>query len=201
MGDTVVFCYLALPFGFIGSPGIYGRLMQAVRFYHRSFPHPSPLWNGNNGFEADVFVDGGMFLEVEIWNRPSLSVTTWEVGDDLFFVGNAISQANLASEGTWGVQLLQLGYRVNLEGDSISLPDPKISGAFNLINAPVSAPVVKHSISIASRRYADASIIGMTRVGPGGGWRIQLIRRCSIRNRIRYGFVVQIGGDGPLFGM
>ena len=90
--------------------------------------------------EADVFVDDGMFIAVEIGNRPSVSGPAWGFGANLFFGIGSISHMKLAAEGARGARLLLLGYHVNLEEDPISLPGPEIIGAFSLINASVFTP-------------------------------------------------------------
>ena len=83
--DSIVFFYLVLPFGFCGPPGIFGRVMGAVQFYHRSFTPQNNRWNGDFSFEAEVFVDDGMFIESVIGHRCDQTVEIWERGADLFF--------------------------------------------------------------------------------------------------------------------
>ena len=41
--DNAVFFYLVLPFGFAGSPGVFGRLTKASRWYRRRFTPPHIL--------------------------------------------------------------------------------------------------------------------------------------------------------------
>ena len=90
--DALVFFYLVLPFGFAGSPVIFGRVMDAVQYYHQSFVLACPEWNDSPPFHADVFVDDGMFLEAAIGHRQDKSVLVWGRGADLFFGLEAISK-------------------------------------------------------------------------------------------------------------
>ena len=98
-GDTAAPLYLAFPCGFTGSPGIFGRIAQAVRFYRRQFSPPTPIWSGKHGLEAEVVVDDGMFVAVGVGNRPFISSPTWEFGADLFPGFGSISKPKLATEG------------------------------------------------------------------------------------------------------
>ena len=132
---ALVFFHLVLPFGFSGSPGFFGRVIDAVQVYHRSFIPACPSWNDSVHFAADVFVDGGMFLEASIGHRQRKSVGIWGSGAVLFYGTGAISERRLSVEGSWAKELILLGFNVHLEGDFISLPEPKILGAINLINA------------------------------------------------------------------
>ena len=136
-GDSVVFFYLVLPFGFTGSPGIFGRLMQAVQSFHRLHRPVNPQWNGVEGLSAEVYIDDGMFIELEMGQRPRISVEVWEKGVRLFLGPTGISQKKLEIEGQWTEELLLLGFHVNLARDRVELPNPKVTGAAVLVNSPV----------------------------------------------------------------
>ena len=133
--DVVIFFYLVLPFGFTGSPGIFGRLMQGVQTYHRSYTPSNSLWGDSKPLHAEVFVDDGMFLEAQVGQRMEIATQVWGTGSDLILGDGSISKKKLGTEGTWEKKLVLLGYLVDLEEDTISLPDPKILGAVNLIRS------------------------------------------------------------------
>ena len=120
-GDSIVFFYLVLPFGFCGSPGIFGMVMEAVQLYHRSFAPRNHLWNGALYYDAEVFADGGMFLEALVGHRCDQTADVWERGGELFFDTGAISKKKIKVEGTWGTKLALLGYEVDLASNTISL--------------------------------------------------------------------------------
>ena len=58
--------------------------MGEVQFYHRSFTPDNHLWNGELSFEAEVFVDDGMFLETVVGRRWAQTVQVWGRGADYF---------------------------------------------------------------------------------------------------------------------
>ena len=133
--STLVFFYLVLPFGFSGPPGIFGRIMDAVQEYHRSFAPSHPLWNDCALFLAHVFVDDGMFLEASVGHRQHQTVEVWGRAAVLFYGEGAVSEKKLLAEGTWEERLILLGFEVDLRGDLIRLPEPKVLGAINLVNS------------------------------------------------------------------
>ena len=136
----VIFFYMVLPFGFTGSPGIFGRMTQGVKWLRSQFTPENPLWNGTHNIRSEIFVDDGMFIEACIGNRAQQSVEKWEWCATLIMGPTAISTKKLELEGTWENELVLLGYHVNLQSDVISLPDPKVVGAYNLIHQSVFNP-------------------------------------------------------------
>ena len=135
-GDNILFFYLDLPFGFTGSPGIFGRLTQAAQWFHRLRAPPVPSWNEEAPPHADVFAGDGMFIELTIGDRPQIAVETWGRGARLFRGLTCISERKLKDGGPWEDEAL-LGSHVNLKHDAISLPNPEITGAPSLINLHV----------------------------------------------------------------
>ena len=136
----VVFFYMVLPFGFSGSPGIFGRVTQGVRWLHARFHPVNRIWDGLQSFISEIFVDDGMFLEARLGTRQQQSVEKWEWAATKLLGPTAISAKKLELEGNWDGDLLLLGFHVNLKSDSIALPDPKLVGAYNLIHLNVFNP-------------------------------------------------------------
>ena len=130
--STILF-YLVFPLGFTGPPGIFGRIMQGVQYFHRSHFPPNPQWNGAERFSAEVFADDGMFIESFLGERPKICVELWEKGVRLFLGQTCISQKKLEMEGRWETEAVFLGFRINFDADLTSLPNPKITGAYNLL--------------------------------------------------------------------
>ena len=88
--DTILFFYLCLPFGFSGSPGIFGGIMEAVQFYRRSFIPCFPVWGDSLPFTDEVFVGDWMLSEASIGRRKGVGGSfgaRWR----LFFLFRAIS--------------------------------------------------------------------------------------------------------------
>ena len=124
------------PFGFDGSPGISGRIMETVLFYRQSFSSRARSGMDPHPFYADVFVDDGMFVEESVGRRQEKSAQVWGRGADLFFGTGARSARKLELEGQWLRDLVLMGYYDDLQNDLISFPCPEILGAAHLINTP-----------------------------------------------------------------
>ena len=133
--STMAFFYLVFPSGFSGSPGIFGRIMDAVQTYHRPFAPATPERNGDLPYYDDVFVGDAMFLEASIGHRQGQTVKVWDRAAEYFFGHEAVGKKKLDVEGRRGCRLILLGFEVNLEEDVIELPGPKILGAINLVSA------------------------------------------------------------------
>ena len=61
--ENFLFFYLVLPFGFAGSPGVFGRAVKAVGWFHHQRAPIDALQNGNINFRIAVYVDDGVFVE------------------------------------------------------------------------------------------------------------------------------------------
>ena len=135
--DNIIFMYLVLPFGFTGSPGIFGRVMKGVGWWHQKHGPTNVTRDGAWNFRSLIFVDDGMFLEPKVGTRPEQSVACFEHGARMLLGETAISKKKLELEGTWTQELLLLGYHVDLSSDSITLPEPKLVAAYHLIHLDV----------------------------------------------------------------
>ena len=133
--NNVVFFYLVLPFGFAGSPGIFGRVMEGVQVFHQTHDISHPHLNGQESLSALVCIDDGMFMELRLGNRPQISVNTWELGARLFMGIAGISGKKLRIEGSRTTELVLLGFHIDLERGLISPPNPKITGAAHLLSS------------------------------------------------------------------
>ena len=132
--DNLIFMYIVSPFGFTGSPGIFGRVTMGVGWLHQQTGPMNPIRDGAWRFRSLIFVDGGMFLEPNIGTRPAQSVACFEHGARLLLGDSAISEKKLKLEGEWTQELLLLGYHVNLAMDTITMPGPKLIAAYHLIH-------------------------------------------------------------------
>ena len=156
----VIFFYMVLPFGFTGSPGIFGRMMQVVKWPHSQFAPENSLWGGTHNFRSEIFAGDGMFIEACIGNRAQQNVEKWEWRATQIMGLTAISTEKLELEGTWGNELVLLGYHVDLQKDVISLPGPKVVGAHNLIHKASSTPETTRPHCNPRRSSGDASTAG-----------------------------------------
>lgn len=67
------FLLFGTPFGFTGSPGVFGRLMQAVQFNCRTRDPPNENRNGNEPFTA-VFSHACIIHNARVGRRPGIAV-------------------------------------------------------------------------------------------------------------------------------
>ena len=140
-GETgIIFFYMVLPFGFSGSPGIFGRVMQGVKWLHSLFSPTSQIWDGAQPFNCEIFAGDGMFIEARLGTRQKQCVEKWEWAATRFLGDTAIIKTKLELEGEWSKELLLLGFHVDLKLDEITPPDPKIVGAYNLLHLNVFNP-------------------------------------------------------------
>lgn len=167
--DVVILSYIALPYGFTGSPGIFGRLMQGAKLYHRLFSPDNPLLGATTPLSDEVFSVDGMSLGAQIGHRAELPTGVWETGADLFLGVGAISKRNLLSEGTWGHELVFLGYLANLAEDTISPPTLRSWGQLTSSAHRSSTPVVVPLHYIPYKNFVDVSITGRKREECGTG--------------------------------
>ena len=114
-------------------PESSAALCRGPQHFHRLHRPPLPQWGGSECLSAEVFVDDGMFIEACLGDRPQICVEVWELGVRLFLGITGISEKKLRIEGSWGTEALFLGCHINFAGDRISLPNPKVTGAYILL--------------------------------------------------------------------
>ena len=95
---NVIFFYMVLAFGFTGSPGIFGRVTQGVKWLHAQFAPDNPLRNGAHTFRSEIFFNDGMFIEACLGNRAQQNVEKWEWCETQILGHTAISKKKLDLE-------------------------------------------------------------------------------------------------------
>ena len=138
--DDCVCFYLALPFGWNGSPGIFALAGDYVKAVIGGYRSQTPQWESSMPFSVEIFVDDIMAIEPRIGRRPEMVVGSaeWVVNQSLGF--NAISAAKKKEEGHWSVEHILLGFTVNVDSGVITLPDEKIAGSKRLIQSHMYDP-------------------------------------------------------------
>ena len=53
--DEALFFYLVLPFGFSGSHGVFGRMMQGAKWLRAQYSPGLPVRNGDYHCRCDIF--------------------------------------------------------------------------------------------------------------------------------------------------
>ena len=78
LADDPLFFYLALPFGWNGSPGISPLVGDFVREVVAGYRSNTPRWESELAFSVGIFADGLMIIEPEIGRRPAMVVASTE---------------------------------------------------------------------------------------------------------------------------
>ena len=117
--------FLALPFGFVGSPGYFCMLTDIVQAMRRSFAPSDQTWNSNFPYEAEMFVIDAMFIEPDIGSRLVESVSGWKWACVLMLGEESLGRTKLDIEGTWESRQPMIGFGRDTEAFAISLPQAK----------------------------------------------------------------------------
>ena len=122
----LVVIYLALTFGWAGSPGHFSVFALAAEILLQSFGPEETRLNGHEAFGVKTHVDDGCLSDAKIGYRPFLATRTYEQCVRLFFGKTAINPRKKREEGeptqvgTWW------GYVLNTLALKLGLPLAKI---------------------------------------------------------------------------
>ena len=136
----IIVGYLVLPFGWTGAPGVFASIAEIITRFHNLSSPANPLWAGDHPFQSHLFVDDGILIEPDIAGRLEQSATTWECGSFLVIGNDALNEEKLRIEGEWKSLHIILGYEVDFENFTITLPSEKIIGAQVLLQSPCFTP-------------------------------------------------------------
>ena len=167
--ENITLMYLAFPFGFTGSPDIFGRVIKAGGRYRQKRRPTNTVQNVAESFNIEIFGDDGMFPEPTLGNRDTQIVGCFEEGDRLMLVVAEIRKKKLAPEWQWSTNLLLIGYRVGLYLDTIDVPGPKLIGNFNLAHLTGFDDGKCRPQYTPYRSYAAARTAGYQKVESGAG--------------------------------
>ena len=105
---------LAMPFGWVGSPGEFVAWSSAARAHHGSFRPADPKFNDVVPFESKWLMDDGVVVEPMVGNR---------VFDSLGPEG--VNVERMAEEGEPSTTQLLWGLHMNFDTQEVRLPEPK----------------------------------------------------------------------------
>ena len=137
--DPIIF-YLALPFGWNGSPGVFAMASDFIRDVVGGYRSSTPNWESSMAFAIDVFVDDIMIIEPMIGRRPEMVVDSAEWAVQLTLGTDAVSESKKRIEGYWDEKHILLGFLINVNSGTIELPDEKLEGAKALVKLPIYDP-------------------------------------------------------------
>ena len=100
-GFDVVLVYLAMPFGWNGSPAHFAVFGDALTLIHRNFGMADPTWFGSHPFHSRLYVGDGIFSEVLRIQRMDACTECWERIAKGLLGPTAINLGKLDEEGIW----------------------------------------------------------------------------------------------------
>ena len=124
-----LFCLnLAMPFGWLGSPGEYAICAAAAKRAHGAHAPEDPGRDDPTAFASDWLMDDGVLVEPLVGLRPWCSVACLEDCMRLCWGPRAINEQKKDDEGAWLGEQLFWGLFMDFQaGDcgQIRLPEPK----------------------------------------------------------------------------
>ena len=75
--DILVF-YGVLPFGWGGIPSHFCRFSDAISILHQLHGPCQPLWNLGAAYRSKMYIDDGLFIELDMGKRIAQSTSKWE---------------------------------------------------------------------------------------------------------------------------
>ena len=112
--EAVLFFYAVRPFGFSGSPAVFGRLMRGVKWLHSQFApdNISRSRGAARNFHSDVFADDGMVVDAIVGTREEPIALKWgrECSPNVGIRRNYREKSQVIWE-MWG-ELVLLGYHI-----------------------------------------------------------------------------------------
>ena len=132
--QTIVFLYLALSCGWMGSPWYFSKIGEGFAMAHRDYSSGNPNRDGTERFDSHLFAGDAIFAEPTIWKRKEMVISRWGHVCRRLPGQGAANGDKLELEGVWSTTHIILGFEVNVEGMTIKLPPAKKSGAWDKIN-------------------------------------------------------------------
>ena len=113
---------LAMPFGWVGSPGEFVAWSAAARAHHGSFRPMDPKFNDVVPFQSKWLMDDGVVVEPMVGNR------VFDVLDEtmqLVWGPEGVNVEKMAEEGEPSPAQLLWGLHMNFDTQEVRLPEPK----------------------------------------------------------------------------
>ena len=131
--QNVVVSHLVLPPGWIDSPAYFQLAGVAIQALHESYGVEDQGWSGMGHFSSFIYVGDAIWVANAFGCRLSTSIEAWEWACERILNIGSVSQRKVDLEGSWETNALILGFEVDTECNTISIPEPKITAARNLI--------------------------------------------------------------------
>ena len=116
---------LAMPFGWVGSPGECVAWSAASRAHHGSFRPMDPKFNDVVPFESKWLMDDGVVVEPMVGNRVFDSLAVLDETMQLVWGPEGVNVEKMAEEGEPSTTQLLWGLHMNFDTQEVRLPEPK----------------------------------------------------------------------------
>ena len=116
---------LAMPFGWVGSPGEFVAWSAAARAHHGSFRPADPKFNDVVPFESKWLMDDGVVVEPMVGNRVFDSLAVLDETMQLVWGPEGVNVEKMAEEGEPSTTQLLWGLHMNFDTQEVRLPEPK----------------------------------------------------------------------------
>ena len=116
---------LAMPFGWVGSPGEFVAWSAAARAHHGSFRPAEPRFNDVVPFESKWLMDDGVVVEPMVGNRVFDSLAVLDETMQLVWGPEGVNVEKMAEEGEPSTTQLLWGLHMNFDTQEVRLPEPK----------------------------------------------------------------------------
>ena len=129
LATDIVCFYLAIPFGWSGSPSHFAFFGDTITYAHLQCGVGSSATLMRHAFRSALYVDGGIFVELNIPERLSATAHCWEWLTRGMLGRAAINVDKLSEAGACESHRVLLGFVFNLDTVTITLPDAEIGDA------------------------------------------------------------------------
>ena len=103
--EDVLLFYGVIPFGWGGSPSHFCRFSDAISILHQLHGPCHQLWNMGMAFRSKMYIDDGIFIELDMGSRLGQSTGKWEEIAKGCLSDDAINEEKNLLEGLCGVSL------------------------------------------------------------------------------------------------
>ena len=111
--ETVHFPFLALPFGWVGSPIYYALMNESIIAIHADFRPSQPMWSGGELFSCFLYVEDAIWTASPLGSRKDESAKFWEYATWKILGPGAANVVKRVEEGAWVTEQAALGFLID----------------------------------------------------------------------------------------
>ena len=119
---------------------MFASIAEIVTRYHTLIFPSNPLWGGGQNFRRHLFAADGVLIEPDLSDRLGQSAAVLEDGSFMVIGADSSNKEKLRIEVARSSKQIVLGYELDLDLFTITLPDGEIIGAQNLLDSAAFGP-------------------------------------------------------------